>query len=120
VSWAAIDDRKFEVSLADGGRRVTARVTVGERGLPVDFSTEDRYFDGAKALVRTQWRTPVDGWHEVGGRWQPSVASAVWELPDGPLTYARFTWRPGDVCYNIAPPAHSEPTAGLRGIPLRS
>ena len=109
VSWAAISDRAFDVTLADGGQQVTARVFLDDRGLPVDFSTEDRYFDASDGPVRTHWRTPVEGWHEVGWRWQPSAASAIWELPDGPLTYARFTWRHGDVCYNIAPPARGEP-----------
>ena len=109
VSWAAISHRAFDVTLADGGQQVTARVSLDDRGLPCDFSTEDRYFDAADGPVRTRWRTPVEGFHEVGGRWQPSAASAVWELPDGPLTYARFTWRHGDVCYNIAPPVPIEP-----------
>jgi Family of unknown function (DUF6544) len=63
VSWAVVSDRTFEVTLADGGRQVTARVTVDERGLPVDFSTEDRYFATAGGLVRSRWRTPVEGWH---------------------------------------------------------
>ncbi|MGN6795686.1 MAG: DUF6544 family protein [Streptosporangiaceae bacterium] len=120
VSWAAASDRIFEVSLADGGRQVTARVTVDERGMPADFSTEDRYFNRAEGPLRTRWRTPVEGWNEVGGRWQPSAASAVWELPDGPLTYARFTWRPGDACYNIAPPASGAAIAGLHGTVLKS
>jgi Family of unknown function (DUF6544)/Polyketide cyclase / dehydrase and lipid transport len=120
VSWAAISDRTFEVTLADGGRHVTARVTVDDHGLPTDFSTEDRYFDAADGPVRCRWRTPVEGWREVGGRWQPSAASAVWELTDGPLIYARFTWRPGDVCYNIAPPTAGVPAAGRHRIALRS
>ncbi len=35
VSWAAISDRAFDVTLADGGQQVTARVFLDDRGLPV-------------------------------------------------------------------------------------
>jgi hypothetical protein len=28
---------------------------------------------------------------------------AVWDLPDGPLTYLEFTFGPGDIRYNVAP-----------------
>ena len=105
VTWAAADDQSFDVTLADQGRQVTGRVFLDDTGLPYDFSTDDRYRDAEGGSVRTRWRTPVRGWRKAGWRWQPSAASAVWELADGPLPYAGFRWQPGDVRYNIAPPA---------------
>jgi hypothetical protein len=105
VTWAGVDDRSFDITLADRGRQVTGRVFLDDRGLPSDFSTDDRYRDAEGGSVRTRWRTPVTGWRKAGWRWQPSAASAVWELADGPLAYAEFTWQPGDVRYNVAPPA---------------
>lgn len=116
VTWASVDERSFDVTLADQGREVTGRVFLDGRGLPCDFSTDDRYRDAEGGSVRTRWRTPVGGWHKTGWRWQPSAASAVWELADGPLTYAEFTWRPGDVRYNIAPPAQAAPAGQAQHV----
>ncbi|HEX5189160.1 MAG TPA: DUF6544 family protein [Streptosporangiaceae bacterium] len=105
VTWAAVDGQSFDVTLADHGRQVTGRVYLDDRGLPRDFSTDERYRDAGDGSVRTRWRTPVARWRQAGWRWQPAAASAVWELADGPLAYAEFTWRPEDVRYNIAPPS---------------
>src|SRR5205823_6289789 len=79
-----------------------------------DFSTDDRYRDAPGGPVRARWSTPVQGWREVDGRRLPSSASATWHLPDGPLTYAEFTFRPGDISYNV-PPAMLRP--GMAGRP---
>jgi len=103
VSWSPADDRAFDVTLTDGGHQVTARVFLDDRDLPCDFSTGDRYRDTAEGPVRTRWSTPVGKWHEAGGRWQPGRGTAVWDLPEGSLTYAEFTFGPGDIRYNIAP-----------------
>ncbi len=103
VTWLAAGDDAFDVTLADCGHRVTARVFLDHRGLPCDFSTEDRYYDGPAGPVRTRWTTPVRGWRLAAGRPLPAIASAVWHVPDGPFTYAEFTLRPGDVVYNLPP-----------------
>ena len=70
-----------------------------------DFSTDDRYADTPGGLARARWSTPVRDWREVDGRWLPSSGSAIWHLPDGPLTYAEFAFGPGDISYNVAPGA---------------
>ena len=104
VTWSAAGGDAFDVTLADCGNRVTARVMLDHHGLPCDFSTEDRCYDGPAGLVRTRWTTPVRGWRPAGGRQLPAIGSAVWHLRDGPLTYAEFTFRPGDIVYNLPPP----------------
>ena len=48
VTWSAAGDDAFDVTLADCGHRVTARVFLDHHGLPCDFSTEDRYYDGPR------------------------------------------------------------------------
>jgi hypothetical protein len=103
VSWAAAGDQAFDVTLTDRGHRVTARVYLDDHDLPCDFSTDDRYSDTPKGPVRTRWHTPVEGWRETEGRWLPSLGWAVWDMPDGPLTYAEFTFGPDDIRYNVAP-----------------
>jgi uncharacterized protein DUF6544 len=105
VSWSAAGDRSFDVTLADSGHRVTARVFLDETDAVRDFSTDDRYADTPGGLARARWSTPVQDWREVDGRRLPSSGSAIWHLPDGPLTYAEFAFGPGDIAYNVAPGA---------------
>lgn len=47
------------------------------------------------------------------GRRLPSSGSAIWHLPDGPFTYAEFTFSPGDISRNVAPAALQTGTAQL-------
>lgn len=103
VSWTPAGDNAFDVTLTDRDHQVTARVYLDDRDLPCDFSTDDRYRDTPQGPVRTRWHTPVGGWHETEDRWLPSRGSAVWDLPDGALTYLEFTFGPGDIRYNVAP-----------------
>ena len=105
VSWSVAGDRSFDVTLDDSGHRVTARVFLDERDAVRNFSTDDRYVETSEGLVRARWSTPVEGWREVDGRQLPSSGSAIWHLPDGPLTYAEFTFGSGDVSYNVVPAA---------------
>jgi hypothetical protein len=103
LTWAPVDDDTFEVTLEDSGQRVTARVSLDERGAPVDFSTEDRWCALPDGLIRARWSTPVGGWRWVNGRWLPSAGSAIWHLPEGPFRYAEFRFAPGAIRYNVAP-----------------
>jgi hypothetical protein len=103
TSWDEVDDRTFDVTLADHGRSVTARVFLDDRGAPRDFRTTDRYADLPSGLVRAAWTTPVSSWEGVGGRPFPGPMSAIWHLPDGPLPYVEGRLVPGSVAYNVAP-----------------
>jgi hypothetical protein len=102
TTWAEVDAQTFDVTLTDGGRAVTARVWLDERGAPRDFSTRDRFFDGPDGTrTRTEWRTPVDGWQDAHGRRLPTRARAVWQLPTGPFPYADFCFDPDRVSFNV-------------------
>jgi hypothetical protein len=103
TSFAAVDDNSFDVTLVDAGQTVTARVFLGDDGRPVNFSTTDRYADLPGGLVRAQWTTPIDGWQPDGDRFIFTRGSAIWNLPEGPLSYLDFSMSPGDVRYNVAP-----------------
>lgn len=105
TSWKKVDERSFDVTLTDGELSVTARVWLDEHGAPTDFSTTDRFFDAPDGKrVRTEWRTPISGWQEVGGRKLPTRARAVWQLPTGEFPYADFSIDPAQVAFNVPPP----------------
>jgi len=103
TSFSPVDDNAFDVSLVDAGQTVTARVFLDDDGRPVNFSTTDRYADLPGGLVRAEWTTPIDGWQPDGDRFIFTRGSAIWQLPEGPLTYLDFRIPRGGVRYNVAP-----------------
>ena len=105
VTWGPVDDDRFDLTLTDAGRTVTARVLVDDRGAPRDFSTTDRYADLPGGLTQAEWTTPVAGWTSVAGRPVPTSARAVWHLPDGPLPYAEGRFAPESIAYDVPPDA---------------
>ena len=41
----------------------------------------------------------------VDDRPRPTSAQAIWQLPEGPFTYAEFDFAGGEIVYNVPPPA---------------
>jgi hypothetical protein len=99
ITFDAVDDSSFDVSLTDAGHTVRARVFIDERGAPYDFSTTDRYADLPGGLVRAEWRTPIEGWNFANGSPVPGPVTAVWHLPSGPRPY--LTARLTHLAYNV-------------------
>jgi len=108
VRWSPVDDHSFDVSLTDHGRTVTARVFTDTDGMPVNFSTTDRFCadpKDPKRLVRARWTTPIEEWRSIKGRQLWTRGQAVWDTPSGKFPYADFTLIPGSVAFNVAPGA---------------
>jgi len=106
VFWRAVDGNSFDLTLTDRGTTVSARVSVDERGRPVDFSTCDRFLEDPERpqqLLRARWSTPISSWTMVEGRPLPSRARALWHLADGDFPYADFRLLPETVAFNVAP-----------------
>jgi len=104
ATWREVDSSTFDVTLRDGPLSVSARVWLDEQGAPRDFSTTDRFFEMPNGQrVRTEWRTPVSGYQEAGGRRLPLKAQAIWQLPDGPFAYADFSMNPSQISFNVPP-----------------
>lgn len=107
TAWAAVDDARFDVSLTDQGRTVTARVTLDGRGAPTLFSTEDRYcndpFTRGHPLIRGRWTTPVSGWSTSRERPLPTGAVATWHLPGGDFEYAQAPAFSEGIAFNVPP-----------------
>jgi len=107
TTWAGVDDDRFDVSLTDQGRTVTARVTLDSRGAPSDFSTEDRYchdpFTRGHPLTRARWSTPVSGWSSSRERPLPTRAVATWHLPGGDFEYVDVPSLSEGIAFNLPP-----------------
>lgn len=103
IGWESVAADAFDVVLTDGDLTVRGRVFVDAAGAMTDFSTTNRFYDGPDGPQRAEWRTPIDGWTVSAGRPLPTHAAAVWQLPEGPLTYIEGAFAPGDVTYNVRP-----------------
>jgi len=68
ITFAAVDERSFDLTLVDAAQTVTARVFLDDDWRPVNFSTTDRYADLPGGLVRAEWTTPIHGWQPDGDR----------------------------------------------------
>lgn len=97
ATFEPVDQTSFDVHLSDSGRTVRARVTVDERGAPLDFRSNDRYADLPGGPVRALWSTPVAGWQVVAGRAIPTRGSAVWHLPEGEFAYGVADFAPDSI-----------------------
>ena len=62
VTWAEVDANAFDVTLHDAGRSVSGRVHIDERGVPIDFATNDRFAALPEGPRRAEWRTPISEW----------------------------------------------------------
>jgi hypothetical protein len=103
VTWTAVDDRSFDVTLTDEGLVSRARVWLDDADRVVDFRTEDRYADLPGGPVRAPWHTPVGEWTDRAGRVFPAAARAVWHLEDGLYEYARGAFVPETLVRDIPP-----------------
>jgi hypothetical protein len=107
VSWYEVDARSFDLTIADHGRTVRARVFVDERGAPVDFETTDRFMSDPKDpsnATRCRWTTPIADWQAVEGRMLPTRGKAIWHPEGKPeLAYAEFAFDPEALAFNVAP-----------------
>lgn len=89
VTWAAVDDRSFDVTIHDAGLTSTARVWLDADDRVVDFRTDDRYADLPGGVVRAPWSTPQAPWTDAAGRTFADAGRAVWHLDEGEYEYAR-------------------------------
>jgi hypothetical protein len=106
VTWEAVDDRSFDLSLTDRAQTVRGRVFVDDRGAPVDFETTDRFCedpDEPRRLVRTRWTTPIAGFQPFDGRQIPTRGQAVWHPPQGAFAYVEFEFDPRRLAFNVPP-----------------
>ena len=103
VTWAEVDANAFDVTLHDAGRSVSGRVHIDERGVPIDFATNDRFAALPEGPRRAEWRTPISEWVSANGRRVPGQFRAVWNLPEGEFSYIEGRFDPASIAFNVPP-----------------
>lgn len=91
LRWEEVDPRTVRVRWENAGNQVGAVLVFDDAGALSSFASEDRSMslDG-KTYRRLPWSTPIRAWRDFGGRRLPAQAEAVWRLPEGEFSYARF------------------------------
>jgi hypothetical protein len=103
IEWESFSDTEIVAYYTNpnNGIRISAVLTFGHEGELVNFKSNDRFYsaDGIHGEA-WPWSTPITRYSEVDGRRFPEYGEAVWHTPDGPFSYARFTF--GTIRYNVA------------------
>ncbi len=97
VTWQGIDDHSAQVTLSDGGNKVTARIVFDAQGRPTLFST-NRYQEQNGKYALVPWSVPMDTYREFGGLTIPAHGLVTWNYPAGDFGY--FDWEITGVEYN--------------------
>jgi hypothetical protein len=102
LAWTPVDDRTARVAFTNGPHRVTATVVVNAEGELVDFTSDDRPDSNTGTFVPMRWSTPVHEYRDVDGLHLMHRGEAVYQRPDGPFTYGKFTVR--SLTYDVPAP----------------
>ena len=91
IRWVQIDSSIVKAIFTNRKQTVSALLTFDPSGKLINFSSQDRYLsEDGKSYHNYVWSTPIyeykifSGWNIV------STAEAVWQMPEGVFTYARF------------------------------
>jgi hypothetical protein len=100
ISWREIDDATVEARFTNGNHTIAATLYFDEAGALTNFISNDRFLSSdGKTYLNYPWSTPVKTYRELSGRKIPSYGEAIWQMPEGPFTYARFDI--GEIEYNL-------------------
>ena len=92
VTWSAVDDHAATARFAHKGITISARLVFDDQDRLVDFISDDRYIVSPPELpMKRTFRTPASAHRFIQGRLLPGHGETVWEMPEGPFTYGRFT-----------------------------
>ncbi len=88
VKWLDVQDNAVKASFTNKDITITAWLYFNEVGALVNFVSNDRY--AADVGKKLPWSTPLSETAEINGRRLATFAEAVYEYPDGQLTYGTF------------------------------
>ncbi len=95
ITWKEIDEKSLQLSINHYGNEISATLVFNEKGLLVNFISEDRYrgdgnIEGLNNCTKTKWSTPIDEYKKVDNYLVPYKTRAVWHLDTGDFCYAEF------------------------------
>lgn len=98
LSWEPVDDDTARAILHEGELRATADFEFGADGRITHMTTNDRYYPEDGEQVKMKWSVVCREYREMGGMRIPTELEAIWHLPEGDYSYARFAVE--EIVYN--------------------
>ncbi len=98
IQWQGLDEHSAQVTLTDGGKSVSGRLTFGEDGRPTDFTTQRYYSHDDNRYSLETWSNPITKFQVWGGMNLPVQGQVIWKLAGGDFPY--FKWEVTQVEYN--------------------
>jgi len=91
IQWECIDSAMVKGTFTNRGQTISATLLFNEKGELVNFVSFDRFhsLDGI-TYSNYPWSTPVRNYRDSGGRKVPNYGEAIWHMPQGSFSYARF------------------------------
>jgi hypothetical protein len=91
IQWKTLDSHRVEAKFTNRGNTITAVISFNGKGEMTDFVSNDRYLSAdGKTYESYPWSTPVSDYREYDGRKVAAYGEAVWHMPSGEFTYAKF------------------------------
>jgi hypothetical protein len=87
ISWEAVDENSARVTFHDCGKSVSALMHFDDQGRLTNF-TAQRFREIGGDFSLDPWSTPITGYGMRADLNLPVRGLAVWNLPEGDLTYA--------------------------------
>jgi len=91
LSWNNVSEFEATATLEYHDISVSATLYFNESYELINFITDDRFYaDGKSASKKVRWSTPMHEYVNDNGIKRPSYGEAIWDLPEGPYTYAKL------------------------------
>ena len=91
IKWEPVDALTAIGRFTHNGITVSATLHFNEKGELKNFVSDDRFLSAdGKTYHNYRWSTPVYEYKDIDGRKITAYAEAVWSMPDGDFTYAKF------------------------------
>ena len=99
ISWEPVDTLTARARYTNNGITISAVLHFNRNGELENFVSDDRYLSAdGKTFTPYQGSTPVNDYRDFGGHKIPVYGEAVWQMPEGPFTNARFNLK--EIEYN--------------------
>jgi hypothetical protein len=101
ISWEPVDSLTARARYVHNGITISAALHFNQDGELENFVSEDRYLSAdGKTFTPYPWSTPVKDYRDFDGRKVPVYGEAIWHMPEGLFTYARFNLK--EIEYNCS------------------
>lgn len=99
IQWETIDPLTVKARFTHNNITITALLYFNEKGELTNFISDDRFLSAdGKTYTKYKWSTPAKDYKDFDGRKVPIYGEAIWHMPEGDFTYAKFNLK--EIEYN--------------------